>query len=119
VIDTLDNYRSLGSVFSLRQSILYTYLPSFDHSIPSSMIPHPIPISTSFNNHRIDLTPGVLVPSRRSSSSYKHYPKMKSISKRSKSVRTDHQSLVHHQPIKISREHLSHQLTEFIQMNHI
>jgi hypothetical protein len=111
VIDTLDNYRSLGSVFSLRQSILYTYLPSSNPSIPSSMIPHPIPISTSFNNHRIDLTPGVLVPS--------HRPKMKSISKRSKSVRTDHQSLVHYQPIKISRGHLSPQLTELIQMNHI
>jgi len=52
VIESLDNYRSLGSVFPLRQSDLYTYLPSSNHLILPIIIAHLIPIFTSFNNHR-------------------------------------------------------------------
>ncbi len=52
VIESLDNYRSLGSVFPLRQSDLYTYLASSNNLILPIIIAHLIPIFTSFNNHR-------------------------------------------------------------------
>lgn len=66
VIESLENYRSLGTVFPLQKSNLFKYLPPSNHSL---LVSNPIPTFMPSNNHRIDLTPGVLVPYRRLSSS--------------------------------------------------
>jgi hypothetical protein len=128
VIESLDNYRRLGSAFPLHTLNLFKYLPPSNHSILSPILSNHIPIFTSFNTHRIDLTPGVLVPFhryRRSSSlpnshnrvSKPVLQKVKSIQKKSTSPRKDRQSIVHNVTTKMHREHLSHQLTELIRMN--
>ncbi len=123
VIESLDNYRSLGSVFPLHKLNLFKYLTSSNHFIMSPIILDPIPTFISSNNRRIDLTPGiVVVPFHR----YRHLPSFSNSYNRffkpidrkikSKSVRNDRQSIVHNVKTKISREHLSHQITELIQM---
>ncbi|CAF3384230.1 unnamed protein product [Rotaria sp. Silwood1] len=130
VIESLNNYRSLGSIFPLRSSNIFKYLLPSDHSTLSPIISNHIPIFTSMNSHCIDLTPGVLVSShhyRRLSSllpskSPNHLSKpvlkkIKSTQKKSKSITRQSQSIVHNVISKRDREHLSHQLTEFIRMN--
>jgi len=123
VIESLDNYRSLGSVFSLPKLNLFKYLPPSNHCIISPIILDRIPTFISSNNRRIDLTPGIVVdPFHR----YRRLPSFSNSSNRffkpvhqkikSKSVRNDRQLIVHNVKTKISREHLSHQLTKLIQM---
>jgi hypothetical protein len=126
VIESLDNYRSSGSAFPLRNSNLFKYLPPSDHSVLSPIMSNHIPTFIPINNRRIDLTPGVLVPFRRyrrlSSPRTSHnrvLGKVKSIQKKSPppSIKKHRQFIVHKVKKKFSRGHLSHQLTELIRMN--
>ncbi|CAF3673399.1 unnamed protein product [Rotaria sordida] len=130
VIESLDNYRSLGSVFPLHSSNIFKYLLPSNPPVLSPIISNQIPIFTSLNTHRIDLTPGVLVSFHRyrrlpllsHSKSPNHFSKsvlqkIKLTQKKSTPVRSQHQSIIHNVIKKMDREHLSHQLTEFIRMN--
>jgi hypothetical protein len=116
VIESLDNYRSLGSVFPLHKLNLFKYLTSSNHFIMSPIILDPIPTFISSNNRRIDLTPRiVVVPFHR----YHHFQIHIIVSPNQlteKLNQNDRQSIVHNVKTKIFREHLSHQFTELIQM---
>ena len=124
VIESLENYRSTGSAFPLRQSNLFEYLPPSNHYIVSPIVSNHIPSFTSSINRRIDLTPGVLVPVHR----YRRLPsftnspnrvpkKIKSIKKKLIPVRSKRQLIARKFRTKLTREHLSHQFSELIRMN--
>ncbi|CAF1185319.1 unnamed protein product [Adineta steineri] len=103
VTETLEKYRSSGVIFPLQESNLFKYLPlsnNFDQS-------HHIPTFTSFNNHLINLTPGVFTSIHR-------YRRSLFSSDPHKYV---HKALIQKKRSKLSREHLSHHLTKLIQIN--
>ncbi len=123
VIESLENYRSLGSVFPLQKSNLFEYLPPSNHFLLLPMTENHIPTFTSPNNRRIDLTPGVTVSFRHyrrlpsSINSHKHFSKPVIQKLRSKPIRKERQSIVPKVTTKLYREHLSHQITELIRTN--
>ncbi|CAF2942491.1 unnamed protein product [Rotaria sp. Silwood2] len=125
MIESLDNYRSLGSAFPLRSSNLFKYLLPSDHVVLSPIMSNFIPSFTSPNSCCIDLTPGVPVsfhryrqlPSRSSSKPLNHLSKPILEKRKSTLIRNQRQLIIHNVTTKIDREHWSHQLTEFIHMN--
>ena len=121
----MDNYRSTGSAFPLRNSNIFKYLPPSNHLILSHVKSNHIPNFISINNRRIDLTPGVFVSFHRyhrllsspSSSNRVIQKQVKFITKKSSRAKNDRSLIAHKVKKKLSRRDLSHQLTEFIRMD--